>query len=156
MNLSPGKLNKYLMIKLPSAWITGVRVVSIDDEQCTVKVKHRWINQNPFNSMYFAVQAMAAELSTGALVMSQIQNSGAKISMLVAQNRSVFNKKATGKIHFICNDGNLISGAIKQTLASGEGQTFWMRSRGIDENGVEVSGFEFEWTIKAKGDTSGM
>ena len=32
-------------------------------------VKHRWINQNPFNSMYFAVQAMAAELSTGALVM---------------------------------------------------------------------------------------
>jgi hypothetical protein len=28
---------------------------------------------NPFNSMYFAVQAMAAELSTGALVMYQIQ-----------------------------------------------------------------------------------
>jgi hypothetical protein len=35
-----------------------------------VSVKHRWINQNPFNSMYFAVQAMAAELATGALVMS--------------------------------------------------------------------------------------
>jgi len=36
-------------------------------------VKHRWLNQNPFNSMYFAVQAMAAELTTGALVMYQIK-----------------------------------------------------------------------------------
>jgi hypothetical protein len=30
------------------------------------------MDQNPFNSMYFAVQAMA-ELATGALVMFQIQ-----------------------------------------------------------------------------------
>jgi hypothetical protein len=57
---------------LPSAFICGVRVATIDEKQC-VSVKHRWINQNPFNSMYFAVQAMAAELATGALVMFQIQ-----------------------------------------------------------------------------------
>lgn len=151
MKLSPAKLNKYLMFKLPSAWLTGVRVVSIDYDQCMVRVKHRWINQNPFNSMYFAVQAMAAELSTGALVMNHIQTSERKISMLVAQNRSVFKKKATGRIQFICNDGNLISGAITKAISTGEGQTFWMRSRGIDENGIEVSAFEFEWTIKLKG-----
>ncbi|QED37312.1 DUF4442 domain-containing protein [Antarcticibacterium arcticum] len=151
MKLTPGKLNKYLMIKLPSAWLTGVRVISIDNEKCLVGVRHRWINQNPFNSMYFAVQAMAAELSTGALVMTHIQNSGKKISMLVAQNKSVFIKKATGRIQFICNEGHLISGAIEQALTTGEGQTFWMRSRGIDEDGVEVSTFDFEWTIKAKG-----
>jgi hypothetical protein len=47
----------------------------------------------PFNSMYFAVQAMAAELSTGALVMYQIQKSGKKISMLVANNKGNFKKK---------------------------------------------------------------
>lgn len=150
MKLTPGKLNKYLMIKLPSAWLTGVRVISIDNEKCVVGVRHKWINQNPFNSMYFAVQAMAAELSTGALVMTHIQNSGQKISMLVAQNKSIFNKKATGRIQFICNEGHLISGAIEQALGTGEGQTFWMKSRGIDENGVEVSTFEFEWTIKVK------
>jgi hypothetical protein len=56
---------------LPSAFIVGVACV--DEKQCVVSVKHRWINQNPFNSMYFAVQAMAAELATGALVMFQIQ-----------------------------------------------------------------------------------
>jgi hypothetical protein len=49
-----------------------VRVATIDENNVWY-VKHRWINQNPFNSMYFAVQAMAAELATGALVMFQIQ-----------------------------------------------------------------------------------
>jgi hypothetical protein len=49
-----------------------VRVATIDENNVWY-LKHRWINQNPFNSMYFAVQAMAAELATGALVMFQIQ-----------------------------------------------------------------------------------
>lgn len=150
MKLSPGKLNKFLMFKLPSAWISGVRVKRINKNSCEVGVKHRWINQNPFNSMYFAVQAMAAELSTGALVMSQIRESGEKISMLVAQNKATFSKKATGRINFICKDGNLIGEAIKETIRTGEGQAFWMKSTGINEDGTEVSVFEFEWTIKKK------
>lgn len=138
------------MFKLPSAWLCGVRVEEIDKEKCVTGVKHRWINQNPFNSLYFAVQAMAAELSTGALIMGAIRQRGEKISMLVAQNKATFSKKATGKIRFVCEDGAVISSAIEKTLESGEGQTFWMRSVGMNEEGQEVSVFEFEWTIKAK------
>ena len=151
MALTAKKLNSFLMLKLPSAWICGVRLKDIDDQQCTTGVKHRWINQNPFNSLYFAVQAMAAELSTGALVMSGVQKSGKKISMLVAQNTSRFTKKATGKIRFICDDGAIVASAIEEAIKTGEGQTFWMKSRGINEDGIEVSIFEFEWTIKLKG-----
>jgi len=150
MTLSPSKLNKYVLFKLPSAWLTGVRVKEINENQCTVSVKHRWINQNPFNSMYFAVQAMAAELSTGALVIGNIQQSGRKISMLVAQNKSTFSKKATGRINFVCKDGHLISEAIQKTIATGDGQTFWMKSIGTNEEGVVVSTFEFEWTVRIK------
>ena len=138
------------MLKLPSAWLCGVRVKHIDQSECKVGVTHRWINQNPFNSMYFAVQAMAAELSTGALVMNEIQKSDKKISMLVAQNKSTFTKKATGKINFTCYDGNLVQDAIQKTIATGEGQTMWMKSIGVNEDGVEVSIFEFEWTVKLK------
>jgi hypothetical protein len=144
------KLNTFLFLKLPSAFICGVRVKTIDKSQCIVSVKHRWINQNPFKSMYFAVQAMAAELSTGALVIAGIKQSGKNISMLVASNRSTFTKKATGRINFTCQDGHLIDEAIKNTLATGEGQTFWMKSIGVNEKGEQVSVFEFEWTVKAK------
>ena len=126
MRLTASKLNKFLFFKLPAAFICGVRVKKLDEKECVATVKHRWINQNPFNSMYFAVQAMAAELSTGALVMYQIQKSGKKISMLVANNKGNFTKKATGRITFVCKDGDLIERAIEQSITTGEGQTFWM------------------------------
>ena len=79
MKLTPSQLNKFSMVKLPSAWFCGVRVVAINDTSCTTTVKHRWINQNPFNSMFWAVQGMAAELATGAIVIGKIKKEQAKI-----------------------------------------------------------------------------
>lgn len=150
MKISVSKLNKFLFFKLPSAFICGVRVKHIDDNKCMVTVKHRWINQNPFNSMYFAVQAMAAELSTGALVMNYIQKSGKNISMLVANNKGNFTKKATGKITFECNDGSLAEQAIQEAISTKEGQTFWMKSIGTNEKGEQVSEMDFEWSVRVK------
>ena len=150
MKLTPSKLNTYTMFKLPSAYICGVRTKSISDQNCVVTVKHKWINQNPFKSMFWAVQGMAAEFSTGALVIAKIQESGQKISMLVTTNTAVFTKKATGKITFTCNDGNKIDQAIAQTKKTGEGQTVWMQSQGVNQDGVVVSTFDFEWSIKLK------
>ncbi|MDB4768362.1 DUF4442 domain-containing protein, partial [Flavobacteriaceae bacterium] len=115
-----------------------------------VSVTHRWINQNPFNSMFWAVQGMAAELATGAMVIDQIKQSGQSISMLVAHNKASFTKKATGRIVFSCEDGHLIAPAIQKTITTGEGETFWMKAIGINELGVSVATFEFQWTIKKK------
>ena len=148
--VSPSKFNTFLFFKLPSAFICGVRVKAINEKHCVVSVKHRWINQNPFNSMYFAVQAMAAELSTGALVIKAIRESKKNISMLVANNKSSFTKKATGRIFFECQDGHLIADAIAKTIATGEGQTFWMKSIGKNEKGEQVSEMDFEWSVRVK------
>jgi hypothetical protein len=100
--------------------------------------------------MFWAVQGMAAELSTGALVMQAIQNSGMKISMLVANNRGSYHKKALGRITFKCKDGDLIQDAIEKAMETKEGQICLMRSIGRNEAGDMVSEFEFEWTIKVK------
>ncbi|REG98512.1 DUF4442 domain-containing protein [Flavobacterium aquicola] len=150
MKLTVSKLNRFIFFKLPAAFICGIRVKSIDKDQCVVTVKHRWINQNPFNSMYFAVQAMAAEMTTGAMVIDKIQSSGKKISMLVANNKSNYSKKATGRITFVCKDGNLIEEAVQKTITNGEGQTFWMKSIGTNEDGVQVSEMDFEWSVRLK------
>ena len=151
MQFTPSKLNAFMFFKLPSAFWSGVRVKSISPEVCAVSVKHRWFNQNPFNSMYFAVQAMAAEFTTGALVMFQIKQSGKSISMLVAQNKSVFTKKATGRITFTCNQGDLIKETIQKAIDTNEGQTIWLTSIGKNEKGEQVSEMQFEWTIKVRG-----
>lgn len=150
MQLSPKKINTFLFFKLPSAWLTGVRVKSINESLCVTSVRHKWINQNPFKSMFWAVQGMAAELSTGALVMRTIKESDQRISMLVANNKASFSKKAKGKISFTCEDGKKVQEAIKVAIATGEGQTIWMKSKGIDQEGDLVSEFDFEWTVKVK------
>ena len=150
MDFTPSKLNTFLFFKLPSAYFSGVRVKEISPDKCVASVKHCWINQNPFNSMYFAVQAMAAELTTGALAMYHIKKSGRNISMLVANNKGNFTKKARGRITFTCSEGHLIEEAIATAIATGEGQTFWMSSIGKDASGDQVSHMEFEWSIKVK------
>lgn len=150
MTISPRKLNAFLLLKLPSAYFCGVRTRSLTETTCVVSVKHRWINQNPFNSMFWAVQGMAAELTTGALVMSKIRASGKTMSMLVTNNNATFTKKATGRIKFSCDQGKVIDDAITNAIASGEGQTIVLNSKGINQDGVQVSDFNFEWSIKVK------
>ena len=150
MKLTARKINMFNMINLPAAYFTGVRATYIDNEKCIVKVKHKWINQNPFKSMFWAIQGMAAELSTGALVLKKIRESGTNISMLVANNNATFSKKATGRITFECTQGQLVDKAIAKAIESGEGQTVWLNAIGINQDGIEVSNFNFEWTLKRK------
>jgi len=138
------------MFKLPSAFISGIRVTSISDQQATAKVHHKWINQNPFKSLYWAVQGMASELVTGILVMKRIDESGKSISMLVINQSGTFTKKATGRINFICNDGDRVKQAIDQTIETGEGQNLIMMAEGFNEDNESVSKFEYEWSLKVK------
>ena len=143
-------LNKFLLFKLPSAYLSGVRVQSISDDEAVATVRLKWINQNPFKSLYWATQGMASELATGILVMKQIAESGKNMSMLVTNQQGSFTKKATGRINFTCKDGKLIREIIDKAIATGEGQTIIMSAEGIDEHGESVSKFEYEWSIKTK------
>ena len=150
MKFTPKKINTFLLFKLPAAFFTGVRVKSISESSAIVNVKYNWINKNPFKSLFWAVQGMASELSTGILVMRSINNSGEKVSMLVTNMSAVFTKKAIGKIQFKCNDGLLIEKAIEKAIQTKEGQTVIVKSEGIDEKGISVSKFEYEWSLKLK------
>ncbi|WGD35036.1 DUF4442 domain-containing protein [Olleya sp. YS] len=151
MKISPSKLNAFTMLKLPSAYFCGVRTKVLNDQQCITTVKHRWINQNPFNSMFWAVQGMAAEFATGAMMMMKIKSSGKKVSMLVTSNNATFTKKATGRITFVCDDGHKVDQALAAAIKTGDGQTVTMQSIGTNQEGLVVSTFNFEWSIKVKG-----
>ena len=102
------KYNFFLFKDLPSAWLCGIRVNELNDKKCLVRVKHNWFNSNPFRSLYWAVQGMASELTTGMLIIKEKDNFDFNISMLVVSNSSKFLKKAKGKIVFECNDVKII------------------------------------------------
>ena len=139
-----------MFFKLPSAIITGVRVKQLTNESCQTSVALSWINQNPFNSMFWAIQGMAAELCTGLLIMNKIKSSGHRFSMLVLKNKAAFHKKGKGKLVFCCDQGAAIDAVIQEAITSRQGQTIMLLSKGVNADKVCVSEFEFEWTIKMK------
>ena len=150
MPLTPKGINIFTFFNLPSAWWSGVRVEKITPAKCDVKVNLLWINKNPFNSMFWAVQGMAAELSTGVLIMQEAKDLNIKISMLVINNKANFTKKAKGKLVFFCRPSDSIKNTFQNLLETKNPQKLWLQSRGIDEKGDTVSTFDFEWTLLLK------
>ena len=138
-----------MLFKLPAAWLTGVRVSLISETKCEVKVRFKWINQNPYRSMFWAVQGMAAELTTGMLLTKSIQESNTNISMLLIGNKSNFYKKAVGKIKFICDQGDIAKELIDSTKKNITHKA-WLKAKGFDETGDVVSEFDFEWSCKKR------
>ena len=149
MKHTPNQINKWMLFKLPAAWLTGVRILSISDTKCEVKVRFKWINQNPYRSMFWAVQGMAAELTTGMLLTKSIQESNTNISMLLVGNKSNFYKKAVGKIKFICDQGETAKELINLTKKNITHKA-WLKAKGFDETGDMVSEFDFEWSCKKR------
>ena len=147
---SPSKFKLFLIKKLPLAFIAGVKMVELTEKVCEVKIKYRYLNQNPFRSMYFAAQAMAAELSTGALALMYIYKRNPQVSMLVLNMNASFQKKAIGNIHFKCIEGSHIEETIQNCIDTNEAKTITVTSIGLDEAGDIVAQFQFTWTFKAK------
>ncbi|WP_339659939.1 DUF4442 domain-containing protein [uncultured Polaribacter sp.] len=150
MKITPSKINTFMFFKMPLGWWSGMRVIRLTDTTAIVKIRHAWMNQNPFKSMFWAAQGMAAEMTTGVLVMQEIEKSKRKVSMLVTHQEGDFFKKATGKIIFTCSGGNQIKEAIEKSVKTGEGQVITLISEGKNEDGVVVSNFKFQWSLKVK------
>ena len=150
MEFSVSNVNKFIMFKLPSAYISGVRLTEVSDEKAVASVKFQWINQNPFKSMYWATQGMASELATGILMMKGVDNSQHKLSTLVTAQTGEFYKKATGRITFICDDGDKINSIISRAIKTKEGQKVLLTATGYNEDKEVVSYFTYTWSIKLK------
>ena len=150
MELTPFGINLYTFFNLPSAWWCGVRVKKITRKCCSTKVNLNWINKNPFKSMFWAIQGMAAELSTGVLIMQASKSFKCDISMLVINNKATFRKKARGQIVFSCNNGEAVEKTFTKLFKTNKSQTLWLQAKGVDKEGDIVSTFDFEWTLLLK------
>ncbi len=147
---NPLKFRLFLLQRLPAAFFCGLKIRSFSQQQSVIGVRYSWFSQNPFRSIYFAVQSMAAEMSSGILGFAQIYQRKPGISMLVLKVEGTFLKKATGFILFTCTDGNKITAAVEQSIITGEAQTVVCRSVGTNEQQEIVADFFVTWTFKTK------
>ncbi len=140
----------WMWLKLPAAAFAGVSCTRLDAAGCAAAVPYGWRSQNPFRSTYFATQAMAAELSTGALVLLATANSSVPFSTLILDIRGTFGKKAVSTATFTCTSGEAVFRAVAEAQESGEARTVVLETVGVQEDGSEVSRFTFTWSVKAK------
>ena len=147
--LSPFTWRLFTTKQLPSLGLWGVKVRALDAEACTVTMPYGWRSQNPFRSVYFAAQAGAAELSTGALALLHLEGKP-RTSMLVTQFDSKYYKKASDTLTFVCADGAAIAEAVAGTLADGEGRTVVARSAATLPDGAVASEFWVTWSFRRK------
>lgn len=140
----------FILQKLSAAFWAGLSIAYFDEQKCVVRVKYSWFSQNPFRSIYFAVEAMAAEMSAGMLAFGQVYQRDPAISMLVEKVEASFTKKATGVILFTCEDGLAFQAAVEEALGNNSGTKLVSKSVGRNSEGQQVAEFTFTWTFKAK------
>ncbi len=147
---NPISFTFFLLQKLPAAFFVGLKVHELTTTICVIKVRYSWFSKNPFKSMYFAAQAMAAEMSTGLLAFGQLYKRSPKVSMLVIRMEVNYMKKGTGMLYFTCEDGQAIQHCIQKAIETKEGQTLVCKSTGKNEEGEVVAEFFFTWSFKSK------
>ncbi len=148
--LNPILIRGFMLAKLPLGLFAGLRIRSLDAERCETTLPYGWRTTNPFRSIYFAAQSMAAELSIGAIALLAVELAPASVAMLITGLESNFTKKATSKTTFTCEEGAKIFAAVRQTLETGEPATTRVETVGRMADGTEVSRFVFTWSFKKR------
>ena len=148
--LNPVLTRAFMLAKLPLGLFAGLRIRSVDVDRCEVALPYGWRTTNPFRSIYFAAQSMAAELSTGAIAMLAVELAPAPVAMLITGLESSFSKKANARTTFTCEEGAKIFAAVRHTVETGEPATARVETVGRMDDGVEVSRFVFTWSFKKR------
>ena len=144
------KFRSLMFFQIPLIWFSGIKVNQFDRKSCKIKLPFTRRTQNPFRSVYFAAQCMAAELSTGLILMAETMETGKKCSMLVTDMKASFLKKADSDVYFTCTPDEVILNAIQLALEKNEPVKMNLKSEGKMQDGTVVANFEFEWSLKFK------
>lgn len=139
----------WMFVKLPAALFAGVRLVELSERRCVCAVPYGWRSQNPFRSTYFAAQAMAAEMSTGAPVLLATAGD-TPFATLIVDMKATFGKKATGYATFTCENVAAAFRAAEEAKATGEARAVTLETVGRLADGAEVSRFTFTWSVKTR------
>jgi hypothetical protein len=139
----------FMLLNLPSVIFWGIKIKTLNMDQCQTKVPFNWRTQNPFNSIYFSALAGTAELASGILCMLHAAGNK-KISMLVTDFQAAFHKKAKSEVTMTCADGPMIQETLHQLTSQGQTGLITVTVVGKDEDGLHIGTFMVTWSFKHK------
>jgi hypothetical protein len=148
--LSPWGFRLYLLGRLPLAAFAGLRLRRLDDEACAVWLPGGWRTRNPFASTYFAAQAMAAEMSTGAPALVLARAAPASVALILTGLAATFTRRIQGGAVFTFADVAGLRATIERVAAAGGTGTYTGRSTGRTSDGEVAAEFDVTWSFKRR------
>jgi len=148
--LNPWLFRAYLLRRLPLAAFAGLRLRRLDDTGCDVWLPGGWRTRNPFASTYFAAQAMAAEMSTGAPASILVTSALASVAFILRGIRATFTKRIVGGSLFTFDDVAGLRSAVDRAASSPEEQAYTGRATGRTAEGEVAAEFDVTWSFKRR------
>ena len=148
--LNPWGFRSYLLGRLPLAAFAGLRLRRLDDAGCAVFLPGGWRTRNPFGSTYFAAQAMAAEMSTGAPALVLVRAAPVSVALILTGISATFTRRIQGGAVFTFEDVAGLRAVIEAVAAGGGMATYTGRSTGRASDGIVAAEFDVTWSFKRR------
>lgn len=154
-SLFKSNLELYLFsfFKVPMLFYCRPRIIALDEERVEIKIPLRRRTKNHLNSMYFGALAVGADVAGGFIAFDQINKSGEKINLVFKDFKADFLKRPEAAVHFLCEDGQLISRMIEETISTKERVSNTVRIKAFCPSISEdtVAEFSLGLSLKVKG-----
>ena len=106
--------------KIPMIGFTRPKLITLNDDDVTIKVKLRRRTKNHLNSMYFGALAVGADVAGGIHAFYFAKKHNQKVSFAFKGMSSEFIMRAESDCLFICNDGKKVEKAILKSKETGD------------------------------------
>ena len=136
--------------KIPMLWFVRPKVVSINNEECVVKIKLNRRTKNHVNSMYFGAMAVGADLAAGLHTFYFAGDDQNRMHFVFKSMDCQFLKRAESDVRFISIDGKKIKDAVDLARDSGERQNQEVMVEGRNTDDELVATFKMVVSAKFK------
>src|SRR5690554_1422396 len=138
------------LFKIPLIAYLNPKLMFLDEQKSTVKLKLRRRSKNHLNSMYFGSLAVGADIAAGLHAFYFAEVSGVKVAFVFKAVKAEFLKRADTDVYFTSNEGQLVKQAFDEAMFTKERVNKWIKVEAINTAGEMVAVFNMEISVKIK------
>lgn len=140
-------------MKVPLIFWVSPSVVTMNEEECVIKIPLNRRTKNHLKSMYFGVLCTGADIAGGLVAMNEITASGKRVALSFKDFKADFLKRAEGDVHFKVTQIKEIKKFVAEVIKSGERMNFPVEISAVVPSinpNEEVAKFVLTLSLKVK------
>ncbi len=135
--------------QMPLLAMAGPRFREVSAERCELVLPFGWRTKNIFGTMYFGASLMAAEATTGGLVLCR-GAAADDISYIVTGVSADFVDKAQSEVTFRCEQGQEVAQAFEEARRRSDRFEREFQVVGEREDGVQTAQVTVRWSFRGR------